>query len=182
MKVFVHFANGFEEIEALTVVDVLRRADIDTKMVSVTGDLMVTGAHGITLKADFLYDNADYKNCDMIVLPGGMPGTTSLAEHQGLVKEIKNFDNQKKWIAAICAAPMIFGKLGLLEGKTAVIYPGMEQHLTGAKVGQHNVEIDGNIITSKGPGTAMEFAFTLVELLKDKATVKRLKESMQVGK
>ncbi|MDD2215214.1 MAG: DJ-1/PfpI family protein [Eubacteriales bacterium] len=182
MKVYVHFANGFEEIEALTVVDVLRRAEIHTETVSVSGDLMVTGAHGVPVRTDILFDEADYENCSMIVLPGGMPGTANLAAHEGLTQKIKEFAVSKKWMAAICAAPMVLGELGLLKGKTAVIYPGMEEHLINAKTGRNNVEIDGAVITSKGPGTAMEFALTLVKVLKDMSTVKQLKNAMLLEK
>jgi protein deglycase len=178
MSAYVHLAKGFEEIEALTVVDVLRRAGIDTKTISVTEDYMVTGAHGISVKADLLFEEASYDECSMLILPGGMPGTKNLEDHQGLIDQIKNFSTEKKWIAAICAAPMILGGLGLLKGKTAVIYPGMEAHLTGANIGRNNVEIDGRIITSKGPGTAMEFALVLVEVLKDKEMARALKSAM----
>jgi 4-methyl-5(b-hydroxyethyl)-thiazole monophosphate biosynthesis len=182
MKVYVHFANGFEEIEALTVVDILRRAGIHTETVSVSGDFMVTGAHGVPVQTDILFDEADYENCSMIVLPGGMPGTTNLATHEGLTQKIKEFANSKKWIAAICAAPMVLGELGLLKGKTAVIYPGMEENLINAKIGRNNVEIDEMVITSKGPGTAIEFALTLVKVLKDMSTVNQLKSAMLLAK
>lgn len=182
MQVYVHLAKGFEEIEAITVIDVLRRGGIDCKTVSVEEELIVTGAHEISVKADLLYDQADYEECTMIVLPGGMPGTTNLSAHQGLIEQIKKFAITEKWIAAICAAPMIFGGLGLLEGKMAVIYPGMEGYLTGAKVGRNNVAIDGNIITSRGIGAALEFALVLVEILKDKSTAMGLKSSMVIQK
>lgn len=181
MSVFVHFAAGFEEIEALTVVDVLRRAGIDVKMISVTGDVLVTGSHGITVKTDLSFDGADYQKCDMIVLPGGMPGSKNLGAHEELTEKITEFAGRGKWIAAICAAPMVFGQLGLLDGKKAVIYPGMESHLFGAKVGNKNVEIDGNIVTSKGPGTAMEFALALVSVLKDKQVANDLAKSLLLG-
>ncbi|NLY71119.1 MAG: DJ-1/PfpI family protein [Clostridiales bacterium] len=178
MKVYVHLANGFEEIEATTVIDVLRRAEIDVETVSITGDLLVTGAHGVGVKADKLIDDVNYDSGDMIVLPGGMPGTTNLGNCSKLIEQVKKYNDQKKWVGAICAAPMILGENGLLEGKTAVIYPGMEEHLKGAELGNNKVEVDGNIITSKGPGTAMDFALKLVEVLKDKDAVNKLKEEM----
>ncbi len=178
MKVYVHLATGFEEIEAITPVDVLRRAGIEAKTVSVTGEHLVTGAHDISVKADLLFEEADYADCDMIVLPGGMPGTTNLGAHEGLVSKLKEFAAQGRWLAAICAAPMVFGATGLLEGRTAVIYPGMEAHLKGATVGKEPVEIDGNIITSKGPGTAAAFALALVGVLKDSSQVETLKKAM----
>lgn len=178
MKVYVHLAEGFEEIEAVTVIDILRRAGIDAEAVSVTGNLFVAGAHAITIKADLLFEEADYDKCCMIVLPGGLPGTTNLSAHKGITDQIKKFAAEDKWLAAICAAPTVFGKIGLLEGRKAVVYPGMEKFLTGAKPGKKTVETDGRIITSKAPGTAMEFAFTLVETLKDKAIANQLKKAM----
>ena len=180
MKVYVHLAVGFEEIEAITVVDVLRRAGVQAETVSITGDHLVAGAHGISVTADLLFEEADYDSCDMIVLPGGMPGTTNLGAHRGLVEKLERFAGQGRWLAAICAAPMVFGEAGLLKGRTAVIYPGMEAHLKGARTGKKPVEIDGKIITSKGPGTAMAFAFALVEVLKDKATAEALKKAMLI--
>ena len=180
MAVFVHFADGFEEIEALTVVDVLRRAGIDTRMISVTGDRIVTGAHAIPLKTDLLFEQADYTSCAMIVLPGGQPGTNSLAKHAGLCAKIREFYSSGKWLAAICAAPMIFGQMGLLQGKTAVVFPGYEEKLTGARLGRHSVEIDGKMITAKAAGAAFAFAFTIVGQLKDKATADSLRQSMHI--
>ena len=180
MKVYVHFAEGFEETEAVSTVDVLRRAGIETQMISVTGDKTVTGAHGIQIKTDILFDQADYNSCDMIVLPGGMPGTTNLGRHQGLADEIRTFAEKGKWLAAICAAPIVFGQMGLLKGKTAVVFPGYEDKMIGAKIGRHTVEVDGKFITSKGPGTAFDFALTIVEILRDKAAAKSLRQSMLV--
>lgn len=181
MKVFVHLAEGFEEIEALTVVDVLRRAGIDAATVSVSGARLVTGAHGIAVQADGLFEETSYEGADMIVLPGGMPGTKNLAAHGGLVKTIEAFAEEDRWIAAICAAPMILGSLGLLRGRNAVIYPGMEQHLSGARISRDNVVRDGHIITSKGPGTAMEFALALVGTLLGGDAAAELKRSMVVS-
>lgn len=178
--VYVHLADGFEEIEAITPVDVFRRAEIPVKTVSITGNLLVTGAHGIPIKADLLFEQVNYDDATMILLPGGMPGTNNLAEHKGLTEAIREFADENKWIAAICAAPMILGELGLLDAKKAVIYPGMEQYLRGAKPGKHRVEIDGNIVTSKGPGTAMEFALAIVELLKGKVDEEALRKSMVI--
>jgi 4-methyl-5(b-hydroxyethyl)-thiazole monophosphate biosynthesis len=178
MKVYVHLATGFEEIEAITVVDVLRRAGITAETVSIMKEHLVTGAHDISVKADLLFEEADYDSCDMIVLPGGMPGTTNLGAHEGLGKKLREFAEKDRWLAAICAAPMVFGQAGLLQDKTAVIFPGMESHLTGARLGKRPVEIDGNIITSKGPGTAMAFAMTLVQLLSGEQTAEALKKAM----
>ena len=164
--IYVHLATGFEEIEALTAVDVLRRAGADVKSVSVTGDRAVLGSRGITAVADILFEEADYDACEMIVLPGGMPGAKNLMEHEGLTNHIKVFAKEGKKLAAICAAPMVLGACGVLEGHSATIYPGMEDQLTGAKATGENVTVSGNIITGKGPALAMEFALTLVEIVK----------------
>ncbi|HHX13552.1 MAG TPA: DJ-1/PfpI family protein [Clostridiales bacterium] len=179
--VLVHLAEGFEEVEALTVVDLLRRAGIDCKTVSVTGRLPVNGAHGVQVTADLLFDQADYKAAEMIVLPGGLPGTDNLAAHSGLTAAILDFAEQDKPLAAICAAPSILGGLGLLKGRNAVIYPGLEGKLTGAVVGRDNVVTDGNITTSKGPGTAMEFALELIRRLKGKDAAQTVRQGVLLG-
>lgn len=176
--VYVHLAEGFEEIEALTVVDVLRRADIPVKTVSVTGNKMVKGAHAIIVESDLLFEDADYENCEMIVLPGGLPGTTNLAKHEGLVRNIKAFGAEEKWLAAICAAPSVLGNLSMLEGKKATIYPGLEAKLLGAKPSGDRVVQDGKFITSKGPGTAIDFALKLVEVLKNKQASDAVRAAM----
>lgn len=178
MKVCVHLANGFEEIEAITVIDVLRRAKISVDVISVTGKLDVVGAHNIIVYCDELINNIDYDNCDMIVLPGGMPGTLNLQNHQGLIKVIRDFNDNKKWIAAICAAPKILGNMGILNGIEATCYPGFEEELEGAIISKQSVVQQDHIITSRGPGTALEFSLKLVELLLDKVTAVDLKEKM----
>ena len=160
--VYVHLAYGFEELEALTVVDLLRRVEKPVRLVSVTGSKKVEGAHGISVEADLLFEDADYDDCQMIVLPGGLPGTFGLRDHAGLTGKIMEFAAAGKRISAICAAPMVLGGLGLLEGKKATIYPGMEEHLKGAFPTGERVVKDENIITSQGPGTAMDFALAIV--------------------
>lgn len=164
--VYVFLGEGFEEIEALTVVDLMRRASIDVETVSVMNSSVVTGSHEISVHADRLYNEADFNSCEMIVLPGGMPGTTNLCAHKELNKKIKEFHSAGKYIAAICAAPMVFGKAGILHGHEATIYSGMEDELTGAVVRNQKVVVSKNVITSKGPGTAMDFALKLIELIK----------------
>lgn len=181
MKVYVHLADGFEEIEALTVIDVLRRAGIDTRAVSVTGRKEVVGAHQIKVVSDLLFEDADYSEADMMILPGGMPGTVNLDKHEGLKSKILEFRDKGKWLAAICAAPSILGKLGLLGGKTATCYPGFEKFLTGAKTSKNPVEVSGNVITSRGPGTAMYFALEIVRIIKGEGMAQKLKEGMIVG-
>ena len=165
--VYIHLAEGFEEIEALTIVDILRRAGIGAQTVSITGERKVMGTHGIPVEADVLFEDADYEACEMIVLPGGLPGADNLQAHEGLAKHIVSFasDDAKK-LAAICAAPQVFGACGILEGKKATIYPSMEDCLCGGQATDANVTVDGNIITGMGPALAMEFALALVSELK----------------
>ena len=182
MKVCLQLADGFEEIEAISVVDILRRADIEVQMVSIMGKKEVVGAHNITVIADVLFDHVDYSNVDMIVLPGGGVGTRNMAEHVGLIQQLKKQAMDGKWIAAICAAPTILGKLGLLEGKSAVCYPGCEPQLTGANVNSApSVIVDGKIITSRGPGTSLEFGLKIVGVLKGLEVVNGLREQMIVA-
>lgn len=164
--VYVHLATGFEEVEALTVIDLLRRADIEVKSVSITGEKRVMGTHSIPVEADITFEEADYGECEMIVLPGGLPGADYLGEHAGLTAQIREFAANDKYLAAICAAPQVFGAQGILEGKKATIYPGMEGCLTGAEPQDEIVVVDGKIITSMGPATAMSFALKLIEVLK----------------
>ncbi|MDO4868805.1 MAG: DJ-1/PfpI family protein [Bacillota bacterium] len=164
--VYVHIAEGFEEVEALTIVDVLRRAECKVMTVSMTDEYIVTGTHEIAVKTDMLFGEADYDSCEMIVLPGGMPGASNLQEHKGLEAQIKAFASAGKKLAAICAAPMVLAAHGALQGKSATIYPGMEEFLKGATPTGEAVTKDGNVITGQGPALAMEFALKLVEDLK----------------
>lgn len=173
--VYLHLANGFEEIEAVTVADILRRGGVSIQTVSMEPQLEVAGGHNITVKADLLFEEADYESCEMMVFPGGMPGTTNLLNHRELMETMVRFAISGKPVAAICAAPMLFGQTGLAAGKRATIFPGMEEKLTGALVSSDRVVIDGNMITSKGPGTAMEFALALVGILKGEKTQEKLK-------
>lgn len=167
--IYVYLAEGFEEIEALTAVDVMRRAGIEVQTVSITGNKVVKGTHDIKVEADILYEEAEHAKCEMIVLPGGLPGADYLNEHEGLAKHIKSFaDDSSKKLAAICAAPQVFGTCGILCGKNATIYPSMEDCLNGGQATDDNVTVDGNIITGMGPALAMEFALKLVEELKGK--------------
>ncbi len=179
-KVIIFLAEGFEEIEALTPVDVLRRAGIDVKTVSISNHLQVTGARQITVLADKLFEEVTFQDIDLIVLPGGMPGAANLNKHHALKELLVRFSNQNKLIGAICAAPMVLGELDLLHGKTATCYPGFESHLKGAQVTSQPVETDGNIITGRGVGAALAFSLRLVELLTDEATAEDLALKMVV--
>ena len=167
MKVVCFLSNGFEEIEAITPVDVLRRAGIDCEFYSIN-ELDVEGAHGIKITADHLLTNDDdLSNVDMIILPGGMPGAQHLADNAKVQEIIKDFYRSNKYIAAICAAPALaLGKSGIIEGKNVTCYPGMEDNIPNSNYIDEVVVQDGNIITSQGPSTALPFAFKLLKVLK----------------
>lgn len=178
IMVYVFLAHGFEEIEALTVVDLMRRADIQVKTVSIMEEKIVYGVHGIGVETDILFKEALFDKCGMLVFPGGMPGTTNLCNHKDLIEEVKAFAQTGKPVAAICAAPMVLAKAGLFDGHEATIYPGMEGHLTGAVPAAGNVVKSGNLITSKGPGTAMDFALALISELKGEAAMQEIKDEL----
>lgn len=178
--VYVFFADGFEEIEALTAVDVLRRADLKVEMVSVTSEDVATGAHGIAVTCDLLFEECDFSDAIMLLLPGGMPGAGSLYKHAGLCELLLDYNSRNKPIAAICAAPMVLGKLGILKGRKATCYPGYERDLQGAEFVSEQVVKDGNLITGNGPGAAMAFSLTIVESLVGKAKKQDLIEAMGV--
>lgn len=164
-KVAVMMADGFEEIEALSVVDILRRADVDVSMVSLNNSLEVQGAHGVGLKADITFDEYEFKNADMIVLPGGLPGAEHLAKSHKLGQKLKEAKADNKKLAAICAAPWALSSAEVL-GSEYTCYPGFEATVNHAGYNPNkNVVVDGNIITSRGPATAMEFALELVKEL-----------------
>ena len=178
MKVLIHFADGFEEVEAITPVDVLRRAGCEVTTVSVTGKKEVTSTHGLVIIADKLFVEADYQSAVAIVLPGGQPGADNLNHHEGLRNQLRTFQAQGKIIAAICAAPLVLGGAGILKGKKATCYPGFESSLTGATCTGSMVEIDGNIFTGKGPGAAMQFSLALAERLAGKSKADELRKAM----
>ncbi len=173
-KVYMFLADGFEEIEGLTAVDILRRGGIEIKMVSVTGKLGITGSHGIALQADCLFEETDFSDGTMFVLPGGQPGTNSLKAHAELGKLLTEAKAAGKWVCAICAAPTVLGGLGLLRGERAVCFPGCEDALEGAEVGTEPVAVSGHVITSRGMGTAMPFALALLEALTDADTASEM--------
>lgn len=164
-RLAVFFAQGYEEIEALTVIDICRRGGLEADMVSVTGEREVTSSHGITVQTDKKFEEADFAEYDMLVLPGGMPGTKNLEAHEGLMARVDDFYKNGKYIGAICAAPSILGHRGILEGKRACSYPSVEGHLQGAEVTAGPVEISGNVITSRGMGTAIDFGLAIVSVL-----------------
>lgn len=176
--IYLFLAEGFEEIEALTVVDILRRANLEIETVSISNNNIVKGSHNIEIKADKIFNEIDTSNIQMAILPGGMPGATNLYNHSGLKQLLLKLNDSNTLIAAICAAPFVLGQFGILKGKKAICYPGFEDKLIDAKIVNENVVVDKNVITSKGPGTAIEFALKIVETLKDKKQVEALKSSM----
>ena len=167
-KVFVHLAEGFEEIEAMATIDILIRGELDVEIVSVTGGKIVKSVRGIGVQCDKLFEEVDYSEGGMIVLPGGIPGVDNLGAHAGLVEQLKAYKEQGKWIAAICAAPIILHDNGLIEGKTLTCFPGVGDGFKEANVVEDIVAVDGKLITSQGPGTAIEFGLKILELLKGK--------------
>lgn len=176
--VYLFLAEGFEEIEAIAVVDILRRADVTVNTVSISDKKEVTAAHGVTVLADILIDEVDLKRADMLVLPGGMPGTRNLANSDKLIKIIQDAEAQDKYITAICAAPTVLAKAGVLKGKKAICYPGFEAELSDAVIHDDLVVRDGKIITSKGPGTAMLFGYALVDILKGNLESDAIRKAM----
>jgi 4-methyl-5(b-hydroxyethyl)-thiazole monophosphate biosynthesis len=162
-KIAVHLADGFEEIEAVTIIDVLRRAELDVLVISISENLEVAGAHQIKVIADVLFEQVNYEEIFMIVLPGGMPGAANLDDHAGLKLQISQFNANNKLLAAICAAPLVYGNLGILAGKQVVCYPGFEKYLKGAEILNIPVVESGNMITGRGPGAAIQFALKIVE-------------------
>lgn len=160
-RIGIFFAEGFEEIEALTVVDICRRCGLEIEMVSAYGEESVLGSHGILVKMDKRFDEADFASYDMIVLPGGGKGTQGLEACGPLMRQVDAFYQAGKYIAAICAAPSIFGHRGYLKGRRACSYPTFESHLEGATVTAGPVEVDDKVITSRGMGTSIEFALAI---------------------
>lgn len=176
---YMFLADGFEETEAIGALDVIRRAEIEIKTVGVTG-ATITGSHGVEIKADILPDEIDYGIMDGVILPGGMPGTTNLSENERVVAAVKSCFETGRLIAAICAAPMIFGQLGMLRGKKATCYPGFEKYLEGAEVVDASCTADGNVICGRGAGAAMLFGAEIVDFFK-KGEGRRILDQMQHG-
>lgn len=176
---YIFLGDGFEEVEALTVVDLLRRAKCEITTVSVMGTNRVMGAHGIAVEADTVFDAVDFSNAKMLILPGGMGGVSSMQAHEGLMSLLKAQHSRGVMLAAICAAPMILSQLGLLKGERATIYPALKEELTDAVYSENMVvKSRNNIITSRGPGTAMYFALALIEELRGSAVMEAIKSDL----
>ena len=177
---YVFLADGFEEIEALAPIDVMRRAGLPVTTVSVTDNLVVQGAHGIPVVADAAFTELDYADAALLFLPGGLPGATNLEAHAGLGELLKAKASAEGVIlSAICAAPLVLGGLGLLQGKQATCYPGFEATMTGAIYTAAKVTVDGNVFTACGPGAAWELGFTFVEHFCGAAKANEFKKGMQ---
>ncbi len=178
--IYVFLANGFEEIEALAVVDILRRAELEVVTVGVGGDAVI-GSHQIAVAADINEKNIVLNDSiDAIVLPGGMPGTLNLEKSANVQKAIDWAIENNKLVCAICAAPSILGHKNLLNGKKATCFPGFEEELLGAKVTKDFVVKDGNIITAKGMGSAVEFGLQIAEVLASPLEAKKIRASLQI--
>lgn len=178
-KVYEFLANGFEEIEGLAPVDILRRGGVDIKTVSVTGSREVQTSHGITLLADLVFEDVDLSDADMLMLPGGMPGSKNLNAHEGVKQALLAQNKAGKRIGAICAAPMVLGGLGLLKGKKATCSPGFQEYLIGAEYTGALFQEDGNIITGEGPAATLPYAYQILSFFIPKKDVEELQVKMQ---
>ena len=175
--VYVFFADGFEEVEALTAVDLLRRAGEDGRMVSVMRRKAVTGSHNISVECDMVFEEIG-KTADMLVLPGGLPGTDHLREHRELAQLLTEQYQDGRYVAAICAAPSVFAGLGFLENRKATSYPGCVDASRCGSYVEDPVAVDGNVITSRGVGTAIPFALALIEALESRAEAEKIAASI----
>lgn len=180
-KVYEFLANGFEDIEALIPVDVLRRGGVEVVTVAVEEDMpLVTSAHGVPMMADALLADCDFSDADLLLLPGGMPGAQNLYDNKTVCKAVVDQAADGKRVAAICAAPaVVLGQLGLLEGKKATCYPGFEQLLDSAHYTAKLFTVDGNITTGEGPAAALPFAYELLRQLKGEKVSHDVAEGMR---
>ncbi len=179
-KVYEFLANGFEEIEALAPVDILRRSGVEIHTVSVTGSEWVESSHGVTVKADIVFTRAaDFADADMLLLPGGMPGATNLNAHEGVREALLAHSKAGRRIGAICAAPMVLGSLGLLQGRKATCSPGFQKYLTGADYTAELYQEDGNIITGEGPAATLPYAYRIATYFVGEQAVEELQVKMQ---
>ncbi|MBQ7926780.1 MAG: DJ-1/PfpI family protein [Lachnospiraceae bacterium] len=170
-RIAMFFSEGYEEVEAIAVVDICRRCGLEIDMVSITEEPFVKSSHGIVVGMDKTFSQVDFGEYDMLVLPGGLKGTQGLEAFEPLMEQIDRFYEKGKYIGAICAAPSIFGHRGILKGRKACCYPGFEQELTGATVSRENVAVDGHVVTSRGMGTATDFGLAIAAIFcgQDKA-------------
>ncbi len=179
-KVYVFLADGFEDVEALIPIDVLRRGGVDVTTVSISDFPLVNSAHGVNVEADIMFEQGDFSDADLIFLPGGMPGASNLFAHKGVCKAVVDQFAAGKKVAAICASPaVVLAPLGILDGKKATCYPGFEQALEDAKYTGDLVTADGNVTTGEGPAAAFPFAYELLSQLVNKQTADQIAEGMR---
>ncbi len=178
-KIYMFLADGFETVEALAPVDVMRRAGLQVVTVSIMGRKEVLSAQDVNVVADVLFDDCNFIDADAVVLPGGSVGTENMSACEPLRAVVDRMNNEGKLIAAICAAPMVFGRMGILKGRKATCYPGCEGDLTGAEYTAATVQNDGNIITACGPGVSFDFGFAIVEYFCGVSMVETLRSQMQ---
>lgn len=179
-KVYVFLANGFEDVEALIPVDVLRRGGVEVVTVSVVeGTQMVETAHKVQIVADAKFDDCDFSDADLLMLPGGMPGASNLNAHEGVRQALLKQHATGKRVAAICAAPLVLGGLGILRNRRATCYPGFEQTLEGATYTGDLCTVDGNVTTGEGPAAAFPFAYSLLAQLVDEQTAQQIATGMR---
>lgn len=179
-KVYEFLANGFEEIEGLAPVDILRRGGVEVVTVSITGKREVQTSHGITILADTTFEDCgSFDDADILMLPGGMPGSTNLNAHEGVRNAIKRQYDSGKRVGAICAAPMVLGSLGILKGKRATCSPGFEKYMTGAEYTGDLFTVDGNIITGEGPAATLPYAYKILSFFIGEEDTRTLQTKMQ---
>lgn len=178
MKCAIFLAEGFEDLEAVTLIDLLRRAGFQVDTVSISEKREVTGSRGITVISDKLFGEEDFSDIELLLLPGGMPGVKNLSEKKELLSLIKDFDNKKKYIGAICAAPFVLECAGILKGRKVTSYPGWKEKLPSASYSEEAVVFDKNIITSRGVGTAIDMALKIVDIIKSAESSEKLKKEI----
>ena len=180
--VYIFLAEGFEAIETITPLDMLIRAGIEVNTISISDEFMVKSSQGIPVEADDLFDNTDFSDAELLILPGGQPGATNLGKHKGLEALLRDAMAKNLPVAAICAAPTVLGKHGLLQGRKATCYPGCEGMLKGADCTETLVQKDGNLITACGPAAAVEFATAIISLLRGDEVTASVCDKMMFGR
>ncbi|MCM1246300.1 MAG: DJ-1/PfpI family protein [Roseburia sp.] len=177
-KAVMLFANGFEEVEALMTADILMRGGVEVTLASITEEMEVTGSHGIRVGMDAVMEQVDFAGQDAVLIPGGMPGTLNLGDSKKVTGVLTEMHEAGKIVGAICAAPSVLGQCGMLKGKRATCYPGFEEKLTGAEFVDEKAVVDGNVVTSRGLGTSMEFGFALLEVLVSKEKAEEIRKQI----
>lgn len=178
MRFKILLATGFEETEAITIIDLLRRANYEIKIVSISANNEVEGSHGIKIIADSILMQEDFKDTDAIILPGGVPGVPNLAANERVLNLIKEFFTTDKYIIAICAAPFVLEKAGILKGKKITCFPSWEDKISSAEIIHQNVVVDGKVITGRGVGAAIEFSLKIVEIFSSKEESEKLRKNI----